>query len=406
MIRLIKGKNEHEVIVVQPNTIRSEGATQLNLLQQRILFYSMLKIQKNKTTSTFSIREIEERFDVDFGSNEKIKKVINPLAAFNTTLDLNNNGDFVTIPAFQRLEYKKGVFTFKFNQDFLPQLNTQRQFLQYAMESIEKFKCKYTVYLYDFLKESMFRDISVIENISIEDFKKMFKYTDTSAKPKNSNFKARCWAPAMKEINEYTNYKIDIKTKGRGEATTFTILRIQNEDLSKKAKNKEEDKEFKCGLSKNLVDSNCGKCLRINQCPFEVLDTAWDCIPNEFWFTLEGYRFFMNHTFWNNQYYDIVERMKTGLASHFEKDYFDMVVLKYEDEHPGEEIDGFDKRTVLKLRQIFNTDRREYNNAVMTICIANAFTKFKAELYLLNKVSKFDIDEFYSMKMDKVTGGQ
>ena len=73
MIRLIKGKNEHEVIVVQPNTIRSEGATQLNLLQQRILFYSMLKIQKNKTTSTFSIREIEERFDVDFGSNEKIK---------------------------------------------------------------------------------------------------------------------------------------------------------------------------------------------------------------------------------------------------------------------------------------------------------------------------------------------
>ena len=52
------------------------------------------------------------------------------------------------------------------------------------------------------------------------------------------------------------------------------------------------------------------------------------------------------------------------------------------------------------------TKAEEYNNAVMTICIANAFTKFKAELYLLNKVSKFDIDEFYSTKMDKVTGGQ
>lgn len=411
--KMIKGDSENEIIIVQPNTIRSEGAKQLNLLQQRILFYSMLKIQKNKTTSTFTKKEIEDRFNVDFGSNEKIKKVINPLVTFNTTLDLNNNGDFVMIPAFQRLEYKKGTFTFKFNQDFLPQLNNQKKFLQYAMESIEKFKCKYTVYLYDFLKENMFKDISVISDIGLNDFKKIFKYVDnekvnadgTVTKPKNSNFKARCWEPAVKEINEYTNYKIEISTRGRGDATTFTIHRIKNEDLSKKPKQKEE-KEFVCGLSKNLLDYNCNRCLRINQCPFEVLDTAWNFIPPDFWFSLEGYRFFMNHTFWGNQYYDITERMKLGLASHLEKDYYDLIVLKYEDEHPNEVItDNIDKRTALKLKQAFNSDRMNYKNAVMTICLAEGCTKYKAELHMLSKIEMFDVDDWYGTHYDKVNGG-
>lgn len=412
---MIKGNNDNEIIIVQPNTIRSEGAKQLNLLQQRILFYSMLKVQKNKTTSTFSKREIEDRFNVDFGSSEKIKKVINPLVTFNTTLDLNNNGDFVVIPAFQRLEYKQGVFTFKFNQDFLPQLNNQKKFLQYAMESIGKFKCKYTVYLYDFLKENMFRDITVISDIGLKDFKKVFKYVDkekinpdgTISKPRNSNFKARCWQPAMEEINKYTDYKIEITTRGRGDALTFTIHRFQNEDLSKKPKNKEPQKEFTCGLSKNLVDYNCKKCLRINQCPFQILDTAWNFIPPDFWFTLEGYRFFMNHTFWDNQYYDITERMKLGLASQLERDYFDLIVLKYEEEHPGDEIsDNIDKRTLMKLKQSFNSDKLKYKNAVMSICIAENYSKYKAELALLATNERFDIEQWYAKYADQVTGGQ
>lgn len=414
MTKDVKDKNNNEIIIVQPNTIRSEGAKQLNLLQQRVLFYSMLKIQKNKTTSTFSKKEIEDKFGVDFGSNDKIKKIIEPLVTFNTTLDLNNSGDFVMIPAFQRLEFKQGVFTFKFNQDFLPQLNNQKKFLQYAMESIGKFKCKYTVYLYDFLKENMFRDITVIADIGLEDFKKIFKYVDkekinpdgTVVKPRNSNFKARCWAPALEEINKYTDYKIEITTRGRGDAVTFTVHRLQNEDLSKKTKTKRDQKEFECGLSKNLLDYNCGKCLRINQCPFEILDTAWNYIPTDFWFTLEGYRFFMNHTFWNNQYYDIMERMRLGLASQLEKDYYEMVVIKYEDEHPGEEIEqDIDRRTAMKLKQTFNSEKLKYKNAVMTICMAESCTKFKAELHLLATSLKFDVESWYMDKSDQVTGG-
>lgn len=408
-------ENTNEIIIVQPNTIRSEGAVQLNLLQQRVLFYSMLKIQKNKTTSTFSKKEIEDRFGVDFGSSEKIKKIINPLVTFNTTLDLNNNGDFVMIPAFQRLEYKQGVFTFKFNQDFLPQLNTQKKFLQYAMESIGKFKCKYSVYLYDFLKENMFRDITVIADIGLNDFKKIFKYVDsekinkdgTVSKPRNSNFKARCWQPALEEINKFTEYKIEITTKGRGDALTFTIHRLKNEDLSKKPKAKKEPKEFECGLSKNLIDHNCGKCLRINQCTFEVLDTAWNYIPTEFWFTLEGYRFFMNHTFWNNQYYDILERMRLGLASQLEKDYYEMVIIKYEEEHPNDVIDtDIDRKTAMKLKQAFNSEKLKYKNAVMSICMAESCTKYKAELLLLSTSQKFDADTWYMENYDTVTGGQ
>ena len=64
----------------------------------------------------------------------------------------------------------------------------------------------------------------VVENIGLAEFKAIFKLEPSSYKGDNSHFRSRVWAPAVKEINNYTNYEIKIVTKGRGEAIRYTLF--------------------------------------------------------------------------------------------------------------------------------------------------------------------------------------
>ena len=213
----------------------------------------------------------------------------------------------------------------------------------------------------------MYKDRNVIENIAIADFKKIFKLDADEYKGRSNNFKKRVWEPAVKEVNEFTDYTVDISSKGRGLNTTFTIIRYENEDLSKKPSKAKKDAAdiFECKLGKNLVDGKCNKCMRINKCIFEVDDSAWNKLPVDLWMTPSGYRFFMNNTLWTNPYYDIVERVKNNVAQNDELNYYRTVLEEYVKLHPEEEdIMAQTQEAYNRQKMIFRKDKLMYRNQV------------------------------------------
>ena len=83
------GVTNTEVITVRPNTLNSENAVQLPIIAQRILFYSIYKIQHNQNTVSFTKQELNEAFGVDFGSYKDIKSHLKILRSFG--IDIYND---------------------------------------------------------------------------------------------------------------------------------------------------------------------------------------------------------------------------------------------------------------------------------------------------------------------------
>lgn len=325
------GVTNTEVITVRPNTLNSENAVQLPIIAQRILFYSIYKIQHNQNTVSFTKQELNEAFGVDFGSYKDIKSHLKILRSFGIDIYNDDTEKLLFMNAFSYISYDKSVFEFAFNDKFLPALGEQKRFLQLGMQSIEKFKCRYTVYLYQFLKDQMWGEKKMISNIGLSEFKALFKIESTQYKGQNSNFRRRVWQPAVEEINEYTDYKISVITKGRGDAVRFTIVRTENEDLAKqqiqikKVKNKQN---FECALGLPRICSGCSDCMRINKCPLTLSDTAWGFVPESEQDTVVGLKMFFHYTLWCNEHYRLSLRIKNNVASDYEKRYYAEILEK------------------------------------------------------------------------------
>lgn len=315
---------KEEIITVRPNTLRSENSLPLNLTEQRILFFSIFKIQTNATSVSFTKMELEERFNVDFGSWRDIKNYLMNLRNFGMDVLNEKTDKIVIINAFSRLEYDNGLFTFKFTEEFLPAIDNQKRFLQFGMGSIEKFKCKYSIYLYDYLKDSMWGQISVKRNLSVKEMKSIFKIDESKYVGRIPNFKKRVWEPAMKEINLYTDYKIEIISKGRGERTVYTINRIENENLAAKKKVIEIE-TFKCGLGKDFIDMGCSECMKINKCIFDVSTKAIKNAPDS-WDMGMKLGLFMEENFWRNKYYSLTKRIDNKVASEMELAFYNYAI--------------------------------------------------------------------------------
>lgn len=319
-------KKKQEIITLKPNTLRSPNANLLNINEQRILFFSIFKIQTNASSVSFTKAELEATFNVDFGSFKEIKTYMNSLRTFGMDIIEENSQKVIIVNAFSRLEYRNGLFSFKFNEDFLPQIDNQKRFLQYGMKSIEKFKCRYSIYLYDYLKDNMWGNISIKKNLSLTEFRAIFKIGKKYER--NSNFESRVWRPALDEINMYTDYTINIVTKGNGKRITYTLQRIENEDLSKPVDviDLSGESSFTCQLGKNMINFDCRNCMKINLCPYEVELNAinWNSYYDESMYRKLSY--FMMDTFWSNKYYSLKNRIDNKVASPQEISYYNLVI--------------------------------------------------------------------------------
>lgn len=364
-------KDEYVLIRVRPNSISHKDATFLGLMEQRILFYSIFTAQDAKSV-TFTKQEVEEMFGVNIGYFSDIEQHLKNLRLFGMGLVDEKSKKVHFVNAFQELYYENGVFRFLFSEPFLPQIKSQKErFLRYGLSSIQKFKCKYTIYLYDYLKDYMWGPNWKKENISIATFRQIFKLDDKTYANSN-NFKKRCWGPALEEINNFTNYEIEIIQKGYGKAIRYTIIRHKDEDFKKMLDDKKEG--ITCHLGKILIDTGCEQCMKINKCP-NALDTR----PLELSYSIykddkKGYIHYIENEIYRNKQYNVYERVKNHVASTIEISYYHYILnqgnalnealLKYGDVNfvPMSEEQMFDRLEFDKRKRTMDEiDRNIYN---------------------------------------------
>lgn len=338
------------VIKIRPETFRTPSAKILDINEQRILFYAILSIQQNDSTVYFSKTELEEMFNYQIGGYSRIEGMLRNLRTYGFEYVDEKTEKIVLINAFSVLQYDRGIFKFEFTQGFLPILDKQKQFLQFAMNSIQSFKCKYSIYLYDYLKYSMWGKITQ-RTLTLDEFRNLFKLNDNQY-TRNADFARRVWQPALNEINKYTGYYIEIETKGIYKAMTFTINRIKNEDVGK-AISLLNNYNFTCQLGKPYIDYACRDCMKINICPLEVKrGSNEEFYNNQDDFICDN----MENIFYANPYYDYEIRQARGTLSDLEDDFVSIARTNYYLETNEE--------TEADIKTILNFQREKYKKSI------------------------------------------
>lgn len=310
---MISIKSGDKVIIVRPKFLHSKNSAPLALVEQRILMYAIWKVQRNNKVVSFTKAELEDFIKVDLGNLKAMVKSISILRGFGMEIFDEANEHYISINAFESLDYNKGLFTFKFTNSFLPQVSRQKErFLQFGLNAIAQFKSKYTLYLYDYLKDCMWGPINKKENIDLQTFRDIFRL-EKEEYLSNTNFKTRCWQVAMNEINEKTLYSIEIVSKGRGDNTNFSIYMYQDENFKKI----NEASKFECKLGKVIINDGCANCMFVNKCPApfdygkaESIDDVQDVL-----------RAFML----KNSEYSLAKRIQNNVADEFEQKYWVML---------------------------------------------------------------------------------
>ncbi|PWJ12848.1 replication initiator protein [[Clostridium] innocuum] len=368
--------SDYKLITVRPNSISDKDAIFLTLMEQRILIYAIFKAQNTKSV-TFTKQELEQVYKVKIGSFSVIEKYLKNLRVYGIGITDETNEKAHFINAFQELFYDAGVFRFTFSTSFLPQLKNERErYFRLGVSGFSKFKSKYSLYFYNYLKDCMWGPNWIKEDIPLLEFRNIFKlepgvYENTHA------FMKRCWKPVVDEINQYTLYKIEIKQNGYGKGIRYTIIRHQNEDFKQLTKNK--PKEITCHLGKIFIDEGCNLCMKINKCPNAIdtspLELSYSAYHND----PNGEVNYIEHEIYKNKQYNVYERIKNKVASNIELSYFvdrlaqghkiNEALQKYgpEDFVPLSEEEIFDKN-------LFESAKQQYEALTLEDNVEEAMT--------------------------------
>ena len=216
--------------------------------EQAILIYGLYKLDpESKDLSVeFSVQEMKNIMGIELKAYDYNRNLATGHLGNFKVIDMNNNEIEKTTrirPAFKEITFiepknrSEGPARFRlvFNECCLPEIVEQKRlYYEYGLTPISKFKCKYTIMLYEYLKKMYFNfDWRVEKGLGRNDdyfdyisFIDLFN-VDVKSNPslaRTDNFKKRVWKPAMDEINKYTGYRIVIETSGRGKSYTFHLI--------------------------------------------------------------------------------------------------------------------------------------------------------------------------------------
>lgn len=212
----------------------------LPLNAQRLLFYACWKCPENSTKVEFTLSELRDQFKQPFKDFENIKKALTQLYYYGFVFSDDEEEYFEARHVFTDIRFKNGIFTLKFNDGFQEQIKeTKKQFLKYGLGIVSEWQCKYTVLLYNYLKEKMFA--SSTKYFTLKELRGLFKLEEKEYL-NNTDFKFYCWSKAVEEINRTTGYIVNITPSGRGKNIIYELKICDKETIVSAEHNTQSEK--------------------------------------------------------------------------------------------------------------------------------------------------------------------
>lgn len=217
----------------------------LTLQEHRIIYYAVLKSQmENRPFQpvTFSVKEFSTLCGIsESGTYTTLRKLTKKLLSKVVEYVFEDEEKGLTLLQAQWLSaakyhLKDGTVTIVLNPYVEPIFKRYKQYTETEFAFLCKFSCQYSERLYELLK-SLSWDKNPVVDFEIDDLRERLSLKQDGEKKidKYQNFKdfrARVLAPAMEDINRYTDLDIDFREKrgqhNKVEEVIFSVHRKAN----------------------------------------------------------------------------------------------------------------------------------------------------------------------------------
>lgn len=222
----------------------------LTLNQMQLLAFAIYSTQKNGKTE-FKKPDFEKKFGIEYKAihaREDTKKL--RVLGFDSELE---GEEFYSLNVFQRIDYKKGLFAFKWTDDMIPHiLELKEKYVTTDLTITSQFKSSFSWTLYEYLKAHYGY---WHKPISKESLMKLFSVENAKSYQKNTGlFRQKVLNVAIEEINKYTELEVRYNTEKEGRSIVGFDL-IWSNGTNQKSATKKQIKELKVTVETIIRDS-------------------------------------------------------------------------------------------------------------------------------------------------------
>ncbi|MEK4086346.1 replication initiation protein [Psychrobacillus sp. FSL K6-1415] len=207
----------------------------LTLNQMQLLAFAIYSTQQNGATK-FHKADFEKKFSLSkYNTTDAKQDVQRVMSIMFSVEDLEENY-FEYWNVFGSIKYKEGLFTFRWNEDFVPHiLELKEKYITTDLTITSQFKSGFSWTLYDYLKA---HHGYWHKQISKEGLMKLFGVENVKTYIGNTaQFKRTVLDVAIKEINEYTELEVRYKDEKEGRAISgFDLIWSNGQKLTSATK--------------------------------------------------------------------------------------------------------------------------------------------------------------------------
>lgn len=210
-----KAKSDRHHLVVKANKLIQESRFSLSLQQQKIVLYLISQIKPEDDDVNlyeFNIQDFCRVCGIDEtnGKNYKaLKQAVKDIRDKSVWITLSDGCEsLVAWIEKAKILTKSGKIQLKLDKDMKPfLLHLKSNFTQYELIWTLKFKSKYSIRLYEYIKSIHYNDLDAYQKEVPLD--RLRQVMDADSYPAFCDFHARALRPAVKEINQYSDKTLD-----------------------------------------------------------------------------------------------------------------------------------------------------------------------------------------------------
>ena len=207
----------------------------LTLNQMQLLAFAIYSTQQNGATE-FHKADFEKKFGIEKYQTIHAKQDAQKVSGLQFSIEDLENHYFEYWNIFGSIKYKEGLFTFRWNEEFVPHiLELKEKYITSDLTITSQFKSGFSWTLYDYLKAHhgyWHKQVSKEGLMKLFGVEKVKTYLENTAQ-----FKRAVLNVAIKEINEYTELQVryNIEKEGRS-ITGFDLIWSNGKKLTSATK--------------------------------------------------------------------------------------------------------------------------------------------------------------------------
>lgn len=198
----------------------------LTLNQMQLLAFAIFSTQQNGATE-FHKADFEKKFGIEKYQTVQAKQDAQKVMSIMFSIEDLENNYFEYWNVFGSIKYKDGLFTFRWNEEFVPHiLELKDKYITTDLTIASKFKSSFTWTLYDYIKAHYnywYKIISKDGLLKLFGVENVKTYTENTAQ-----FKRAVLDRAIKEINQHTELQVSYEVEKEGRSITGFKLKWSN----------------------------------------------------------------------------------------------------------------------------------------------------------------------------------